>query len=128
MRKLYLFCLGAVGYAMLEIAFRGRTHWTMLLTGGVCAAVIDLLSRHVRRLWLLCLLGGLFITAAELAVGLIVNRALGWEVWDYTGVPWNLMGQICPMFSAFWVLLTAPASAMCRLAGRRFGPKRGRRR
>ena len=29
-----VFALGAAGYAALELLWRGRTHWTMALTGG----------------------------------------------------------------------------------------------
>ena len=39
-------------------------------------------------------LGTAFITAAELAVGLVVNRALGLQVWDYSREFGNVLGQI----------------------------------
>ena len=26
----------------------------------------------------------------------IVNLAFGWNVWNYSGLPGNLLGQICP--------------------------------
>ena len=29
-----LFLVGAGGYCLLELLWRGRTHWTMALTGG----------------------------------------------------------------------------------------------
>ncbi|MBQ8974747.1 MAG: hypothetical protein IJ072_03360 [Oscillospiraceae bacterium] len=115
MRYLYVFALGGTGYALLEIAFRGTTHWTMLLTGGACVTAIYFLHRHARLgIWQLCLLGGGIITAVELGVGMAVNLALGWDVWDYSAVPMNFLGQICPMFSAVWVLLTLPALKLCR--------------
>ena len=31
-----IFLIGGLGYGLLEILWRGRTHWSMLLTGGVC--------------------------------------------------------------------------------------------
>ena len=41
-----VFALGAAGYAALELLWRGRTHWTMALTGG--AVLVGL--RRLRRL------------------------------------------------------------------------------
>jgi len=108
---------GAVLYSLLEIAFRGFTHWTMTLTGGTCMALIYLLDRkmHSRSLWLRCLAGAGIITALEFAVGCIVNRKLGWNVWDYSDQRFNVLGQICPVFSGIWFLLCIPATAICTL-------------
>lgn len=135
MRSVFLFALGAVGYGALEIAFRGGTHWTMLLTGGLCASLVCALARRLRgRDWQLCVMGGAVITALEMAVGTLVNFALGWNVWDYGGIPFDLCGQICPMFSALWVLLSYPVlrlgravDAMKTKPGRRRGDGDGAR-
>ena len=35
-----LFLLGGGAYAALELAWRGTTHWTMFLTGGVCLCLL----------------------------------------------------------------------------------------
>ena len=35
LERLSLFCLGGGAYAALELAWRGTTHWTMFLAGGV---------------------------------------------------------------------------------------------
>jgi uncharacterized membrane protein len=47
-----------------------------------------------------CALG---ITAIELVFGLIFNLWLGMNVWDYSDMPFNLLGQICPSFTLLWV-------------------------
>ena len=52
--------------------------------------------------------GGTVITAAEFAAGLVLNVWLGLGVWDYSGLPGNLLGQICPQFWALWCLLAWP--------------------
>ena len=31
-----IFVVGEIGYSLLEILWRGYTHWTMSLTGGLC--------------------------------------------------------------------------------------------
>lgn len=108
------FAVGALGYSLIEIAVRGRTHWSMTLTGGACFSAIHMLCRK-RREWRLgrkCAAGALIITAAELSVGLLVNRCLKWSVWDYSDRRFNLMGQICPRFSLYWFLMGAPMVAL----------------
>jgi len=118
MAKIYkymlIFAFGAAGYGAIELAFRGRTHWTMLITGGVCFVIIYMiaLSRKIRK-WQKWLLGGLAITLVEFAVGAVVNIGLGWKVWNYSNMPYNILGQICPTFSAMWCLLCIPMMWLC---------------
>ena len=44
-----LFLLGGGAYAALELAWRGTTHWTMFLTGGVCLCWRIVRCRWARR-------------------------------------------------------------------------------
>ena len=46
------------------------------------------------------------ITAAEFVAGLIINVWLGMGVWDYSAMPGNVMGQICPQFIGLWLILS----------------------
>lgn len=121
-RCAFAYGAGAVVYSLMEIAFRGFTHWTMTLTGGACMLIIYLTEckLHMQKLWKRCLLGMVIITSLEFAVGCLVNRRLGWGVWDYSDRRFNIMGQICPEFSALWFLLSIPATMLCRLI-RMFG-------
>lgn len=103
-----LFCAGAVLYPLVEILFRGYTHASMSLLGGICLVAIrwiDLTVPKLRLPWkaMLC---AVIITQLELICGLIVNCHLELGVWDYSHLPWNLAGQICPLFSFFWFLLS----------------------
>lgn len=59
--------------------------------------------------WGQCLLGAAMVTAAEFAAGCVLNLWLGLGVWDYTDMPFNLMGQICLPFSAAWIVVSAAA-------------------
>ena len=105
-----LFGTGAVGYSLIEIAARGHTHWTMTLTGGVCAAALYHAHRKMRHknIWIRCGVGAAIITAAELLVGIAVNRMLKWNVWDYSDRFLNVMCQICPRFMVYCFLLNIP--------------------
>ncbi len=60
-----------------------------------------------------CLIGAAVITGLEFTVGMIVNVGLGWNVWDYSEKPFNLFGQICPLFSVGWFFLSIPAYFVC---------------
>lgn len=113
------FLFGFFLYSMLEIACRGYTHWTMALTGGIAVMVVyDMEHRLKASRGMRALLGALFITAFEFTVGVAVNLLMGWQVWDYTDAPLNVLGQICLPFSAIWFVLCIPAGFFCRLIGR----------
>lgn len=105
-----VYTIGALGYSAIEIAWRGFTHWSMAITGGVCFLSLYLLNIRKPKwpLWKKCLTGSLIITAAEFFVGCIVNKLLCLNVWDYSARPLNVMGQICPLFSCLWFLLCIP--------------------
>jgi len=117
-----VFLFGGVLYGFLEILFRSHTHWSMVLTGGVCFTAVYFIHLKFCRTPLLfrCLLGGGFITLAEFTVGCLVNRHLGWGVWDYTALPVNLLGQISLLFSWLWCLLCLPAAPLSKWLRRRF--------
>lgn len=87
----------------------------MAVTGGLCLCTIYLADKAMPHKGLLfkCLCGSIIITAYEFIVGVIVNLVLGWNVWDYSGMPLNLLGQVCPLFSGIWFLLTVPALWLC---------------
>ena len=98
-----MFLLGYFIYSLIEILARGYTHWTMAVVGGtVLIFMYDVNLRLEAPLWQRCLLGALFITAMEFTVGVIDNLVLRWGVWDYTTVPLNVLGQICPAFTGIW--------------------------
>jgi len=127
---LTVFLIGGAAYSMIEILWRGYTHWSMTLTGGVCFLLIYALHIYARRVPFLlrCLCGALAITAAEFSVGCVVNLLLGWEVWDYSAEPLNLLGQICLWFSLLWCVLCALAAPLClRLAAMLTGDKNAQR-
>lgn len=110
-----VFLTGAIAYSITEIAFRGFTHWTMTITGGIIFSVLYRLHSNLQdtRLWEKCLLGSVIITAFEFTVGVIVNIILQWNVWDYSGIPFNILGQVCLPFTALWFLICIPAYLLC---------------
>ncbi len=92
--------LGAVGYPALEMLWRGRTHWSMAIAGGMGSCLIAITSRLKAGRGTKALLCALGITAIEFGTGLMVNRR--YEVWDDRRVPGNIKGQICLPYMALW--------------------------
>ena len=113
--NIIIYAIGFIGYGLLEIIWRGYTHWTMAVTGGFCLLALFHFYRvfsHV-PLWLKCLSGALIITGIEYAVGIIVNVHLKWNAWDYSRFKYNISGQICMLYTFLWTLLCIPVSKFC---------------
>lgn len=112
LKAIILMAAGGMLYALFEIGFRGYTHWTMIIVGGLCFYLIGLINEIIpwkMKIWKQCLIGSLVVTAVEFVSGCIINLWLGWGVWDYSDMPFNILGQVCLPFSALWVLLSALA-------------------
>ena len=91
----YLFLLesGGLLYNVLELAWRGWSHWTMFVLGGICFVCLGLINEIVpweMPLWQQVIIGAGIITGLEFVAGCIVNLWLGWEVWDYSQMLGNI--------------------------------------
>ena len=117
-----VFLTGGTVYGLLEMLWRGHTHWSMVLAGGTALLLIHLLNGRLISCSLVvrCLVGATIITSIEFIAGIIFNIWLGMNVWDYSGVRFNLLGQICPMFFAVWFLISIPAFYLSRAARKFF--------
>lgn len=112
---IFSFLMGFFLYSLVEIVGRGYTHWTMSVTGGIIlAALYAINSRSAMTLIRSCFAGALLITAVELLVGIFDNLIMRWNVWDYSELPFNYLGQICLPFSLYWFVLCIPARFLCR--------------
>lgn len=102
------FALGAAVYPALELVWRGWSHWSMAVAGGLGLNALRLIARRRCSLYRRCVLGALALTLIELVAGLICNKWLRLSVWDYSHLPANLWGQICLPFCGLWFLLCIP--------------------
>ena len=105
-----LFFIGGRLYTWIEILWRGYTHFSMFILGGGGFVVLGLLNEY-KIPWHWCLLrqsvvGACIITGLEFLTGCIVNLWLGWGVWDYSDLPFNLYGQICLYYFLLWIPLS----------------------
>lgn len=111
-KALALFLTGGTAYAIVELLWRGWTHPSMFLLGGVCFLVLGALNEYLpweMPLSAQVVIGDVLVTILELATGLIVNVWMGLGVWDYSNLPGNLWGQICPQFMVLWIQLVLVA-------------------
>ena len=106
--KVMLFSIGAFGYGLLEILWRGYTHWSMLTAGGICFISFAAIGERLKntRLIVKALIGGGIVTAIEFIFGIIFNIILKKNVWDYSKMPFNIGGQVCMLYSFFWAILS----------------------
>lgn len=100
---------GAIYYGF-ELIFRGFSHWTMYLLGGICFLFMYIQGKitnwkeSMARMISVCTI---FVASMEFITGIIVNKYLKWNVWDYSDQPLNLFGQICLPFSIIFSGLSA---------------------
>lgn len=108
----FLFGIGGCTYYLIEILWRGYSHISMFMLGGACFVLLGLINEllpwEMGLLWQ-SLIGTGLVTVLELLTGLIVNVHLGLNVWDYTNLPLNFMGQISALYTILWVPLSCLA-------------------
>ena len=112
LKYLFLSVVGGTIYIGLELFWRGHSHWTMFILGGICFVCCGLLNEVIswetpisRQMFY----GAIIITLLEFITGCIVNLYLGWNVWDYSDVPLNIYGQVCLLFSIAWYYVSGLA-------------------
>ena len=109
LKYLFLFLFGGTVYCLIELLFRGHTHPSMYILGGICFIICGLYNEVLSwetPLVLQMFLGATSITILEFITGVIVNIILKLNVWDYSNMPFNILGQICLLFWFAWFFLS----------------------
>lgn len=103
-----IFIMGAL-YMVLEGMWRGWTHISMLVVGGISAFLIGRLNEHPafydRKMWQECIIGTAIILILEFTSGMVLNVWLKLNIWDYSDTWGNLYGQICIPYAILWFML-----------------------
>ena len=106
-----LWFFGGTLYFLLEVAYKTSTgfperiSWTMLVLAVVLCVPVERAGHQLPwgcPLWLQALCCAALVTVTELAAGCVLNLWLGLDIWDYSDLPLNLLGQICLPFSLVW--------------------------
>lgn len=112
--SMLLWTWGGTVYFFLEVFWKtshgnaGRISWTMLLVAILLCVPVERCGAELPwriPLWLQALACSALVTAVEFFIGLLLNVFLGLGIWDYSNLPGNLAGQICPQFSVLWFAL-----------------------
>lgn len=106
MELVIIFVASGLIYMGLEILWRARTHLSMGIAGGLCGMLLWWLYSIIDApVWLAYIIGLILISLVELAAGIVLNLKLKLAVWDYSKMPLNILGQVCPAFSMLWGLM-----------------------
>ena len=108
LKNLLIFSIFGLTYGLIEILWRGYTHPSMVIVGGICGLLIGLLNERNKKMNLLLQMveGMVIVTVLEFVSGIILNLCLGLNVWDYSNMRFNLLGQVCPQFCIAWFFLS----------------------
>lgn len=108
-KHIILFLIGGIIYCGIELLWRQYTHISMLVVGGLCFVIIGCYNEFISwdmPIWEQMLFGSATITIIEFISGLIINVWLGLNVWDYSSLPFNVLGQICLPFCVAWFFIS----------------------
>lgn len=124
-----LFVIMGLLYLDMEVAFRaincklvgvlpnikplslaGWTSLWMLIVGGLSGVALGLLNEinFIRKnfnVFFQVLLGTVIVLLFELTSGIIFNLKLKLNIWDYSDLPYNFLGQISLLHAFFWFFL-----------------------
>ena len=107
LKNLLIFSIFGLTYGLIEILWRGYTHPSMLIVGGICGLIVGLINEKWNYSVLSqMVIGMVAVTVIEFVSGYVLNIKLGLGIWDYSNMKYNFMGQICPQFSMIWFFLS----------------------
>ena len=109
-----LWTWGGATYFMLEVVYKTLTghpekiSWTMLVVAFILCIPVERCGDELPwscPLLVQAAICTVLVTLTEFVAGLIINVWLGMGVWDYSDLWGNLLGQICPQYTAIWFIL-----------------------
>lgn len=112
LKYIILLHTGGSIYWLIEIFYRGYSHYSMYMLGGICFISCGMINEYFTwemPLWKQMSISAVIITVLEFIVGLVVNIILKMNIWDYSNLPFNVLGQICLPFMVIWFFLSAVA-------------------
>jgi len=106
-----IFVTSGLIYIMLELLWRGHSHWTMFLCAGLCGLVMANVNNNLLKFdtdfRIQIFVSALCCTAFEFLFGIIFNG--DFTIWDYRGM-WGtihwLGDQINILFFGVWLLIS----------------------
>lgn len=120
LKNFLIFCIGFTVYQTCEglwkIIFNssGAESFLMGTVGGLVTICIGLFNEKNFKwewpIWIQVLIGTFYALILELLTGLFLNKWLcpllnKPLIWDYSDLPFNFYGLLCPQFVPAWALL-----------------------
>ena len=103
-----LFLVGGFLYYIIEILWQGYSHWTMFILGGICFIFAGIQNEYTlweEPLWKQVIKVDAFVLIAEFITGCILNLWLGLNIWDYSNLKFNILGQSSLLFAVLFLPL-----------------------
>lgn len=107
-KYLSLFSIGGLLYYFIEILWRGYSHWTMFILGGMCFIYAGIQNENTAwnyPLWKQVLKVDIFVLISEFISGCILNLWLNLNIWDYSNLKYNILGQSSLLFDFLFLPL-----------------------
>ena len=111
-KYLFLFTVMGTIYVVVELVWRGYSHYSMFILAGICGIEIGLINEILKwciPIWMQSLIGAVISLTGEFIFGCIFNLWLGMRIWDYSDMPFNILGQVCLPFGIAWIFLSCIA-------------------
>ena len=107
-KNIIIFLIFGVSYYLLEILWRGYSYLIMIIVGWLCGLLIGLINEITPKMntILQMLLGSVIVTIVEFVTGYIINIKLDLNIWDYSNLKFNILGQVSLLFSVLWFFLS----------------------
>lgn len=111
-QNIFLFLIGGISYHLIEILWRGYSYFSMFVLGGLCFVLIGSIREHFnldeKNIFIQLIIYSIIITILELIFGLVLNIVLKLNIWDYSDLEFNFMGQISLLYTVLWAFLSLP--------------------
>lgn len=109
--SMLLWTWGGTVYFLLEVAYKSirgepeKISWTMLVLAVILCVAVERAGAELPwecPLWAQAVSCAALVTVVEFFAGLLLNVRLGLGIWDYSHLPGNILGQVCPQFFLIW--------------------------
>lgn len=113
--SMLMWVFGGTLYFFMEVIYKSaighqaQISWTMIIVAMILCIPMERFGDNLpweMPMYQQVLISFIGITVVEFISGLILNVWLGLNIWDYSNMPGNIMGQICPQFFIVWIILS----------------------
>ena len=88
----------------------GYANIIMLPIGGLCGICVGTINQipkfYNMKIIYQSLISTFIILFIEFISGCILNLGLNLDLWDYSNLPFNILGQVCLLYGILWFLIS----------------------